>query len=57
MKNQSNNFVALAEIAIKDGKVPQTVGKGTRTAYGRRINAMYGTSYEHDEKLPTSCRS
>lgn len=51
MKNQSNNFVALAEIAIEDGSVPQAVGKGTRTAYGRRITAMYGAGHEHGEKM------
>lgn len=51
MKNESKNFVALAEIAIEDGNVPRAVGKGTRTAFTRRISAMYGTSYEHGEKM------
>jgi len=51
MKNEAKNFVALADVAISDGSVPQAVGKGTRTAYGRRISAMYGTSHEHGERL------
>lgn len=51
MKIDSKNFVALADIAINGGNVPQAVGKGTRTAYARRISAMYGTSYEHGEAM------
>lgn len=51
MKVDSQNFVALADIAINDGNVPQAVGNGTRIAYARRISAMYGTSYEHGEAM------
>lgn len=51
MKIESNNFVALADIAIEDGNVPRAVSKGTRTAYARRISAMYGTSYEQGEAM------
>ena len=49
MKIESNNFVSLADIAIADGQ--QAVSKGTRTAFNRRIGAMYGTSHEHGEHL------
>jgi L-lactate dehydrogenase complex protein LldF len=51
MKVESNNFVALADIAIQGEQVPRAVGKGTRTAYQRRIGAMYGTSHEHGEAM------
>jgi L-lactate dehydrogenase complex protein LldF len=51
MKVESKNFVALADIAIKDGQIPQAVGKGTRTAYERRMIAMYSVSHEHGEKI------
>lgn len=51
MKVESNNFVSLADIAIADGQVPQAVGKGTRTAFTRRINAMYSAGHEHGEAL------
>lgn len=49
MKIESNNFVSLAEIAINEGQA--AVGKGTRTAFHRRIGAMYGTSHDHGEAL------
>jgi L-lactate dehydrogenase complex protein LldF len=51
MKVESKNFIALADIAIQDGQIPQAVGKGTRIAYDRRVSAMYGVSWEHGEKM------
>lgn len=51
MKVDSNNFVALADIAITEGEVPQAVGRGTRTAFTRRISAMYGNGHDYGEAL------
>lgn len=51
MKVDSGNFVALADIAIQGKTVPQTVAKGTQTAFDRRIGAMYGLGQEHGEAM------
>ncbi len=51
MKVESHEFVALADIAIHDRRVPQAVGKGTRTAYQRRLGAMYADGHEHGEAM------
>jgi len=51
MKVQSNDFVALADIAIRDGDVPKAVRKGTLHAFHNRINAMTQVSTEHGELL------
>src|SRR5687768_14515496 len=51
MKVEANNFVALAEIAIRDGNVPQAVARGTNTAYTNRLVAMYEHGIEHGEVL------
>ncbi len=51
MKVDSNNFIALADIAISDGHVPQAVGTGTRTAFNRRLGAMSATSPEHGDAM------
>lgn len=51
MKVDSNHFTSLAETAIQDGRIPRAVSKATRTAYEKRISAMYSTSWEHGEAL------
>jgi len=51
MKIESNNFVALADISISDGHVPEAVGAGTRTAFNRRLGAMFATSAPHGEVM------
>ncbi|MFZ4826443.1 MAG: LutB/LldF family L-lactate oxidation iron-sulfur protein [Phototrophicaceae bacterium] len=50
MDVQSNNFIALAEIAIEQGTIPQAVSQGTRMANGRRMVAMSAGS-EHGEAI------
>lgn len=51
MKVQSQNFVALADIALADAHVQQAVRKGTTTAFYKRIKAMYAHGQEHGENL------
>lgn len=51
MKIQSNDFIALSDIAITNQDVPKAVRKGTQTAFNNRITAMSRVSVEHGEAL------
>ncbi|MCA9915127.1 MAG: iron-sulfur cluster-binding protein [Anaerolineae bacterium] len=51
MKVESQNFIALADIALADSQVQQAVRKGTTNAFNNRIKAIYGNGQEHGEKL------
>jgi L-lactate dehydrogenase complex protein LldF len=51
MKVNSEQFISLAEIAIHDKDMQAAVNTGTRTAFDRRIGAMYEQGREHGEAL------
>lgn len=51
MKVESNNFIALAEVAIHDPDLQSAVGKGTHKAHTRRLESMYVHGHEHGERL------
>ena len=46
---QSNNFIALADIALHNEDLQHAIGDGTRTAYYRRLDTMFAHSDEHGE--------
>ncbi len=46
---QSNNFIALADIALRNQDLQHAIGDGTRTAYYRRLDTMFAHSDEHGE--------
>ena len=46
---QSNNFIALADIALRDDDLQHAIGEGTRTAYNRRLDTMFAHGDEHGE--------
>ena len=46
---QSNNFIALADIALDNEDLQHAIGEGTRTAYYRRLDTMFAYSDEHGE--------
>lgn len=49
MQVQSNDFIALSEIAIHNKDLQEAVSAGTRTAYKKRQVAMFDHSDEHGE--------
>jgi L-lactate dehydrogenase complex protein LldF len=51
MRVQSNDFIALSEIAIHDKDLQEAVGSGTRTAYSKRSKAMFAHTHEHGEAM------
>lgn len=51
MKIDSNNFIPLAEIATRNEPLKAAVGKATRTAYDKRLIAMFGNDEQHGEQL------
>lgn len=51
MKVESNNFISLAEVAVRDNNLQAAVSKGTNNAHNRRLATMYAHSYEHGEAL------
>jgi L-lactate dehydrogenase complex protein LldF len=51
MKVKSEQFISVAEIAIHDKEMQAAVNTGTRTAFERRIGAMYEQGNEHGEAL------
>ena len=48
---ESNNFVALADIALRNEDLQHAIGEGTRTAYYRRLDTMFAHGDEHGEFL------
>ncbi|MCY3977206.1 MAG: LutB/LldF family L-lactate oxidation iron-sulfur protein [Chloroflexi bacterium] len=46
---QSNDFIALADIALDNDDLQHAIGEGTRTAYYRRLDTMFAHSDEHGE--------
>ena len=46
---QSNDFVALADIALHNPDLQHAVGSGTRGGYSRRLEAMFAHGNEHGE--------
>ena len=46
---QSNDFIALADIALRNPDLQHAVGSGTRGGYARRAEAMFAHSDEHGE--------
>ena len=49
LEAQSNNFIALADIALRNQDLQHAIGDGTRTAYYRRLDTMFAHSDEHGE--------
>ncbi len=49
MTVESNNFIALADVALQNDDLQHAVGEGTRAAYDRRLDTMFATSNEHGE--------
>ena len=48
---RSNDFIALADIALHNPDLQHAVGSGTRGGYQRRAEAMSAISAEHGEFL------
>ena len=48
---RSNEFVALADIALRNPDLQQAVGSGTRGGYHKRAEAMFAQGPEHGEAL------
>jgi len=46
---QSNDFIALADIALHNDDLQHAIGEGTRTAYYRRLDTMFAQGDEHGE--------
>ena len=46
---RSNDFIALADIALHNPDLQHAVGSGTRGGYARRAEAMFAHSDEHGE--------
>ncbi|MFN8371753.1 MAG: hypothetical protein U0694_02605 [Anaerolineae bacterium] len=51
MKVESNNFVALAQIAVKDPDLQEAVALGTYNGYSKRLVAMFSQGHEHGEAM------
>jgi L-lactate dehydrogenase complex protein LldF len=51
MDVQSNNFVALADIAIHKPELQKAVSMGTANAYYKREAAMFADGQEHGQQL------
>lgn len=48
---QSNDFVALADIALHNPDLQAAVGAGTRGAYARRADTLFAHSHEHGQHM------
>ncbi len=48
---ESNNFIALADVALHNEDLQHAVGEGTRAAYYKRLDTMFATSSEHGESM------
>ncbi len=48
---ESNNFIALADVALHNEDLQHAVGEGTRAAYYKRLDTMFATSSEHGELM------
>ncbi len=51
MDIKSNQFIALADIALADADLQASVTTGTTNAYTKRLKAMTETNYDHGEAL------
>ena len=49
MTVESNNFIALADVALQNDDLQHAVGEGTRAAYYKRLDTMFAHSDEHGE--------
>lgn len=47
----SNNFIALADIALQNEDLQHAIGDGTRTAYYKRLDTMFAHSHDHGEYM------
>ena len=48
---QSNDFIALADIALHNPDLQRAVGSGTRGGYARRAETMFAHSQDHGERM------
>ena len=48
---QSNDFIALADIALHNPDLQHAVGSGTRGGYQKRTETMFAHSHEHGEHM------
>ena len=48
---QSNDFIALADIALAKPDLQHAIGSGTREAYAKRMATMFAHSSEHGEHM------
>ncbi|MCY3780354.1 MAG: LutB/LldF family L-lactate oxidation iron-sulfur protein [Chloroflexi bacterium] len=48
---QSNDFIALADIALAKPDLQHAIGSGTREAYAKRLATMFAHSDEHGEHM------
>ena len=52
MKVESNNFVSVAQIAVKDPDLQEAVALGTFNGYSKRLVAMFSEKgHEHGEAM------
>ena len=49
MAVESNNFIALADVALHNDDLQHAIGDGTRAAYYKRLDTMFAHSDEHGE--------
>ena len=49
MAVESNNFIALADVALHNDDLQHAIGEGTRAAYYKRLDTMFAHSNEHGE--------
>ena len=49
MAVESNNFIALADVALHNDDLQHAIGEGTRAAYYKRLDTMFAHSDEHGE--------
>ena len=49
MTVESNNFIALADVALHNDDLQHAIGEGTRAAYYKRLDTMFAHSNEHGE--------
>ena len=49
MAVESNNFIALADVALHNDDLQHAIGDGTRAAYYKRLDTMFAHGNEHGE--------
>ncbi len=49
MAVESNNFIALADVALHNDDLQHAIGEGTRAAYYKRLDTMFAHGNEHGE--------